>query len=171
VGIISRLREEFKLLSYVLMPDNESEYSLYLYWVNKINPMKHWAALKSAATEKRGLYGVKLREVITTGPDGKTIWMPLLLIKYYGTVRRVFINAQSIGKVRRISRVYITNLSFEHNIFVCNHLKDLEIGLNRILDDCWEKYPDTEWTPEEFENALIRVAVTSTPEDYWKMQA
>ena len=24
---------------------------------------------------------------------------------------------------------------------------------------------------KKFENALIRVAVTSTPEDYWKMQA
>ncbi|AKI97817.1 hypothetical protein [Kosmotoga pacifica] len=171
MGIISRLREEFKLLNYVLMPENESEYSLYLYWVNKINPMKHWAAMKSAAREKRSIYAVKLREVITTGSDGKTIWMPLLLIKYYGTIRRVFINVQSIGKVKRINRVYITNLSFEHNIFTRNELKGLETGLNRILDNCWEKYPDIEWTPEEFENALIRIAVTSNPEDYWKMKA
>ena len=171
VDLISRLKEEFRLLNYVLMPEDESEYSLYLYWINKVGSVKHRAATKGASRNKRSIYTVRLREVITTEANGKTIWMPLLLIKYYGNIRRAFVNVQSVGKVKKISKIQITNLSFEHNIFDVKKLNGLETGLNRILDNCWKKYPDVEWTSEEFENALVRVAVTSKPEDYWQMKA
>jgi len=171
VDLISRLKEEFRLLNYVLMPEDESEYSLYLYWINKVGSVKHRAATKGASRNKRSIYTVRLREVITTEANGKTIWMPLLLIKYYGNIRRAFVNVQSVGKVKKISKIQITNLSFEHNIFDVKKLNSLKTGLNRILDNFWKKYPNVEWTSEEFENALVRVAVTSKPEDYWQMKA